>query len=326
MNDNVLEIQNLSIDFRTTRGLLKAVRDVNLFIPREKIVGLVGESGCGKSTLAFSIISLLAVNAEIRNGVIGFEGRDILEMSSDDLRALRGDRISMVFQDPMTSINPVLPIGTQMTDIQYRNNISKADKRRRVVEMLTLVGIPDAENRLSNYCHQFSGGMRQRIAIAMALMAEPALLIADEPTTALDATLEAQIIHRLRDLQEKFHCSILYVSHNLGVIAELCDNVVVMYAGEVIEEGTARDIFHHASHPYTKALVECDPARIEQKTRNLPTIPGGIPDLVNLPDGCIFKNRCPSSFERCQENLPSVFHLSVTHFAKCFLLDSGDDL
>jgi oligopeptide/dipeptide ABC transporter ATP-binding protein len=229
----------------------------------------------------------------------------------------------MVFQDPMTSLNPVLSVGTQMTDIQYRHHTTRMNKRRRAVEMLTLVGIPDALNRIANYCHQFSGGMRQRIAIAMALMAEPALLIADEPTTALDATLEAQITHLLRDLQVKFHCSILYVSHNLGVIAELCDIVVVMYAGEVVEEGSVRDIFHHASHPYTKALVECDPARIQQKTRNLPTIPGDIPDLVHLPIGCIFKNRCPSAFDRCRTNTPPRYRISEGHFARCFLLESG---
>lgn len=326
MNGNVLEARHLSINFRTTRGPVKALRDVNLSVPKGKIVGLVGESGCGKSTFAFSIVNLLAANAEVRSGILEFEGHDILKMSKEDLRALRGDRISIVFQDPMTSLNPVLSVGTQMIDIQYRRNISKAEKRRHAVEMLNLVGIPDAENRLRNYCHQFSGGMRQRIAIAMALMAEPALLVADEPTTALDATLEAQIIHLLRELQTTFHCSILYVSHNLGVIAELCDNVVVMYAGEVVEEGNVRDIFHRASHPYTKALVKCDPSRIKEKSRNLPTIPGEIPDLVNLPSGCIFKNRCPSSFDRCQEHSPPPFNLSDSHFARCYLLDPGGDV
>jgi oligopeptide/dipeptide ABC transporter ATP-binding protein len=325
LNDNVLNIHHLSIDFHTGRGPLKAVRDLNLSVPKGKIVGLVGESGCGKSTLAFSIVNLLAENAMIRNGVIEFEGSDILKMSKRDLQTIRGDRISMVFQDPMTSLNPVLSIGTQLIDIQFRDKISKADKRKRAVDILNLVGIPDAQSRLSDYCHQFSGGMRQRIAIAMALMAEPALLIADEPTTALDATLEAQITHLLQDLQKKFHCSILYVSHNLGVVAKLCDSVVVMYAGEVVEQGTVREIFHHASHPYSKALVECDPARIKEKTRNLPTIPGDIPDLVNLPKGCIFKNRCPSVYERCREKIPSLYNITENHNAKCFLLDQGGE-
>jgi len=323
MNNNLLNIRNLSIDFFTSRGRLKAVRNVDLSVPSGKIVGLVGESGCGKSTLAFSIVQLLSQNANVRSGVINFEGRDILKVSRAELRAIRGNRISIVFQDPLTSLNPILSIGTQMIDIQHRVNLSKADKRKRAVKMLTQIGIPDAEQRLSNYAHQFSGGMLQRISIAMALMVEPSLLIADEPTTALDATLEAQIIDLLRELQLKFNCSILYVSHHLGVIAELCDNVVVMYAGTVVEEGTVRDIFHRASHPYTKALVECDPARIEKKTRNLPTIPGEIPDLVQLPSGCIFKNRCPSVFERCYNHAPSSHQLSETHFIKCFLLESG---
>ncbi|MCP4199882.1 MAG: ABC transporter ATP-binding protein, partial [Proteobacteria bacterium] len=252
--DSVLEIRNLSIEFATTRGRLKALRDVTLSVPPEKIVGLVGESGCGKSTVIFSIIHLLAENAVVTGGEIDFEGRDILKMSPSDLREIRGDRISMVFQDPMTSLNPVLSIDTQMTDIQYRANIGMEEKRTRAVEMLARVGIPDPRQRLSNYPHHFSGGMRQRISIAMALLANPALLLADEPTTALDATLEAQIVHRLRQLQDMVHCSILFVSHHLGLIAELCDNVVVMYAGEVVEEGVVRDIFHRAAHPYTQAL------------------------------------------------------------------------
>lgn len=323
--DTVLDIRNLSLEYRTSRGRLKALRSVNLSVPTEKIVGLVGESGCGKSTVIYSVINLLAENAEVIDGVIEFEGRDMLKMSQNDLRALRGDRISMVFQDPMTSLNPVLSIETQMTDIQYRENISKAEKRKRAVEMLIRVGIPDTENRFSNYPHQFSGGMRQRISIAMALLANPALLLADEPTTALDATLEAQIVHRLRQLQDMVHCSILFVSHHLGLIAELCDHVVVMYAGEVVEEGTVRDIFHRAIHPYTKALLECDPARIAEKTRKLPTIPGEIPDLVNIPPGCIFENRCAQAFDKCRRFAPPYFDVAPGHFASCYLLAEGGD-
>ena len=250
----------------------------------------------------------------------------MLKMSKHELRAIRGKQISMVFQDPMTSLNPVLPIKTQMLDIQYRENISTAGKRKRAIEMLSRVGIPDAKNRLLNYPHQFSGGMRQRIAIAMALLAEPALLVADEPTTALDATLEAQIIHRLRQLQEMVHCSILFVSHHLGLIAEFCDDVVVMYAGEVVEAGSVRDIFHRASHPYTKLLLECDPARIAEKTRNLPTIPGEIPDLVNLPSGCIFKNRCSHVFDTCQTLPPPRCDMTPGHFVRCHLLAQGGEV
>jgi oligopeptide/dipeptide ABC transporter ATP-binding protein len=326
MHDHVLDIRNLSIEFRTGRGRLQAVRNVSFSVPKEKIVGIVGESGCGKSTVLFAIIRLLAENAVVRTGVIEFEGQNMLKMSKHELRAIRGKRISVVFQDPMTSLNPVLSIKTQMLDIQYREPISTAEKRKRVIEMLSRVGIPDAQNRLLNYPHQFSGGMRQRIAIAMALLAEPALLVADEPTTALDATLEAQIIHRLRQLQEMVHCSILFVSHHLGLIAEFCDEVVVMYAGEVVEAGSVRDIFHRASHPYTKLLLECDPARIAEKTRNLPTIPGEIPDLVNLPPGCIFKNRCPHVFNTCQTLPPPRCDMTPGHFASCHLLAQGGEV
>ena len=320
---SVLDIRNLSVEFTTNRGRLKALRDVTLTVPNEKIVGLVGESGCGKSTVIFSVLNLMAENAVITGGEVNFEGRDILKMSATQLRDLRGDRISMVFQDPMTSLNPVISIDTQMTDIQFRSPIGKAEKRQRAADMLSRVGIPDAAHRLNSYPHHFSGGMRQRIAIAMALLAKPALLLADEPTTALDATLEAQIVHRLRQLQKDLSCSILFVSHHLGLIAELCDQVVVMYAGEVVEAGDVRDIFHRAGHPYTQALLECDPARIEEKTRNLPTIPGDIPDLVNIPAGCIFENRCSKRLEKCRISPPLRYRISPTHTASCFLLADG---
>lgn len=321
--DNVLEISNLSVEFSTGRGPLKAIRDVSLTVPKEKIVGLVGESGCGKSTVIFSILNLMAENAAITKGEINFEGQDILKLPFRKQQALRGDRISIVFQDPMTSLNPVFSIDTQMTDIQFRSPVTKAEKRKRAVDMLTHVGIPDAAHRLNSFPHHFSGGMRQRIAIAMALLARPALLLADEPTTALDATLEAQIVHRLRQLQKDLSCSILFVSHHLGLIAELCDQVVVMYAGEVVEAGDVRDIFHRAGHPYTQALLRCDPAGIEAKTRNLPTIPGDIPDLVRLPAGCIFENRCSKKLEKCRRSAPLDYPISPTHRARCFLLEKG---
>lgn len=323
---NVLDIRNLSIEFATNRGPLKALRDVTLTVPDQKIVGLVGESGCGKSTVIFSILNLMAENASITSGEVVFEGRDILKMSARQLQDLRGDRISMVFQDPMTSLNPVLSIETQMIDIQFRSPVDREEKRKRAADMLEHVGIPDAVHRLKSYPHQFSGGMRQRISIAMALLAKPALLLADEPTTALDATLEAQIVHRLRQLQQDLHCSILFVSHHLGLIAELCDQVVVMYAGEVVEAGDVRDIFHRAAHPYTQALLECDPARIETQTRNLPTIPGDIPDLINLPNGCIFETRCSKKIEKCRTSRPLSYRISPTHSASCFLLDKGGDI
>lgn len=316
-NENILEIRDLSIDYLTKRGRLKALRNASLSVRKNRIVGVVGESGCGKSTLIFAIMNLLAENAEINHGTIDFEGQDLLILSKNEMRKLRGGRISMVFQDPMTSLNPVFSIGEQMVDIQHREKLSKKEKQHRAAQMLSKVGIPDAEKRLKNFPDQFSGGMRQRISIAMALMAEPSLLIADEPTTALDATLEIQIVNRLRKLQADFKCSILFVSHHLGLIADICDDVVVMYTGEVVEEGSVRDIFHRAGHPYTKALLECDPARISDEVRDLPTIPGDIPDLANLPEGCIFRNRCSKASEICQKEAPQRREIESGHFVSC---------
>ena len=249
-----------------------------------------------------------------------FEGSDLLSKSVQELRAIRGQRISMVSQDPMTALNPILSIGTQMIDIQYRNASSRDEKRARSINMLSRVGIPDPETRFNDYPHQFSGGMRQRIAIAMALQVEPTLLIADEPTTALDATLEVQIIRRLNDLQQNMGCSILFVSHHLGVIAELCDYVVVMYGGEVVEQGSVRDIFHRASPPYTQKLLECDPASIAQATHSLPTIPGEVPNLDELPSGCIFFDRCDHSYDSCQRSHPRIEQIEAGHWIRCPVL------
>jgi peptide/nickel transport system ATP-binding protein len=317
MNQALLAVEGLSVDFRTTAGRLHALRDVWLEVPRGKIVGLVGESGCGKSTLVGALLRLLAANGEVTAGRIDFDGRDLLELGPAAMQALRGDRISVVFQDPMTALNPVLSIGTQMINIQYRAGVSRAAKRQRAAVMLAKVGIADGEQRLDQYAHEFSGGMRQRICIAMALMAEPDLLIADEPTTALDATLEVQMIGLIRDLQRDFGCSILFISHHLGVIAELCDEVTVMYAGEVVERGSVRDIFHRARHPYTRKLLECDPARIKQATRHLPVIPGDLPDLVGLPGGCVFRERCPLAIPLCTTQHPAPQRLGERHLAAC---------
>jgi oligopeptide/dipeptide ABC transporter ATP-binding protein len=320
MNLPVLEIQNLSINYQTEQGPLQALRDVNLLVPEGKIIGIVGESGCGKSTLISAIIRLLAPNAHIGQGSVSFKGKDLLSLSSEQMRSLRGDEISMVFQDPMTSLNPVLTIGRQMSDVQHRSASSRAEKTARALLMLERVGIPDPATQLQRYPHHLSGGMRQRVAIAMALMAEPALLIADEPTTALDATLEVQIVHRLKELQREFGCSILFISHHLGVIAELCDEVVVMYAGEVVEAGSVRDVFLDPRHPYTQKLLECDPARIAQRTRDLPVIEGSLPNLVDLPGGCIFRERCSQSVARCGAERPRL--TGDHHQAACHLLET----
>lgn len=318
----VLSVKNLSIDFLTSGGPVHALREVNLSVPQKSIVGIVGESGSGKSTVVSAVMRLLANNAEVRTGEIKFEGRDILAMSESELRALRGEEIAMVFQDPMTAQTPVLSIGQQMIDIQYRRSLSKKEKRQKAIDMLARVGIPDAGERMDQYPHQFSGGMRQRISIAMSLMMNPKLLIADEPTTALDVTLEAQIIHLFRELRKSFDGSIIVVSHNLGLIAELCDEVVVMYAGEVVERATVDEIFNRAAHPYTQALLDCDPARLGELTEKLPTITGDVPDLQDIPAGCIFASRCDQKLQRCASKRPPAVTITEAHDVRCHLLNN----
>jgi len=319
-SDSVLEVRGLSIEFRTPTGSVHALRHIDFDIPRGSVVGLVGESGSGKSTLALAIMGLMPGNAVLRDGSIRFGDIDLRSLRPAALRALRGDRISMVFQDPMTSLNPVRSIGDQMTDIQYRNGTSMPDKRRKAADMLRKVGIPDPERQLDRYPHEFSGGMRQRIVIAMGILEQPELLIADEPTTALDVTMEAQIVQLLRQLRGEVNTSILFISHNLGLIAELCDFVVVLYAGEVVEQGSVRDIFHRPKHPYTQALLECDPVRIEEVRRELPTIPGDVPNLLKAPAGCVFAPRCPKMFDPCAIQHPADYETSPGHVARCHLL------
>jgi oligopeptide/dipeptide ABC transporter ATP-binding protein len=317
MEGPLLEIAGLSVAFRTPRGTLKALRNASLSVGQGEIVGIIGESGCGKSTLINSIIDLLPANAEKPTGHIGFAGEEIVGMPQARLQRLRGERITTIFQDPMTALNPVLSIGTQMTAIQYRRRESAAAKRRRALEFLEKVRMPDAAKRLDQYPHQFSGGMRQRICIAMALLTEPDLLIADEPTTALDATLEVQVIRLLRELQRDIGCSVLFISHHLGAVAELCERVAIMYAGEVVEQGAVRDIFRDPRHPYTRKLLECDPGRVLEPQPRLPTIGGELPDLVRLPQGCIFEGRCPDRFARCRER-PPVETVRPGHEAACY--------
>ncbi len=319
MSAPLLQVQGLTVTYGTGKGPLPALREVSLEIPEGKIIGIVGESGCGKSTLISAIMRLLAPNARIAGGSILFKGEDLLGLSPDRMRSLRGDEISVVFQDPMTSLNPVLTIGRQMRHVQYRSASGRGARNARSRQMLERVGISDPEIQMRRYPHLLSGGMRQRVVIAMALMAEPSLLIADEPTTALDATLEVQIIHRLQALQRDFGCSVLFVSHHLGVIAELCDAVVVMYAGEVVESGATRDVFHEPRHPYTRKLLECDPARIAERTRVLPVIEGSLPDLASLPAGCIFRERCSQRIERCSVERPRL--TGCGRQAACHLLD-----
>ncbi|MDQ2067634.1 ABC transporter ATP-binding protein [Xinfangfangia sp. CPCC 101601] len=312
-----LDIDALSVSFATDGGTLHALKDVSFSVPKGRITGIVGESGCGKSTLINAILGLLADNGEVTGGAIRLgESADITKLTPRQMRDLRGLQISTVFQDPMGALNPVLSVGKQMRDIQYRSNLSKREKDARSVEMLRQVRIPDPEKRLTQYPHEFSGGMKQRVAIAMALMMRPQLLIADEPTTALDATLEVATIELLKELQQEIGCAVLFISHHLGVIAELCDDMIVMYAGEVVEQGSVRQIFRNPSHPYTRALLDCDPARLHERVKHLPTIPGTLPDLRNRPKGCVFQARCALAKPECGQPVTSV-EVTPGHIARC---------
>ncbi|MCL4069356.1 ABC transporter ATP-binding protein [Pseudomonas sp. GX19020] len=317
--ENLLEIRGLSVDFQTSQGRMKALRNISFDLRKGRITGIVGESGSGKSSVLWSVMGLLAANSEITGGTIRYEGRDILRLSERARRALRGEEISVVFQDPMTSQAPLLTYGTQMRDLLYRRRrMSRSAKRKAAAEMLGKVGIPDPGYRLGRYPHEFSGGMRQRAGIAMALLTGPNLLLADEPTTALDVTMEAQIIELLRNLQRDSETTMAVVSHNLGLIAQLCDDVVVMYAGEVVETGTVSQIFHAPQHPYTRALLECDPARIPERVSRLPIIPGDLPDLIALPTGCIFAPRCGQAVAECRESAPPEVRRDETAMVRCW--------
>jgi len=301
----VLSVENLSVAYRVPGGTLRAVRDVSLSVQRGEVLGIMGESGCGKSTLAAAMINLMPSGAEVLQGAVRLNGIDLLTLSPAAQRALRGRSVAMVFQDPMTAFNPVLSIGRQLADFAGAHDRARATPDL-MAAMLTQVGIPDAARCLNSYPHELSGGMRQRVAIAAALLMQPDVLIADEPTTALDVTMEAQIIHLLRDLRTSFQGAIVIVTHHLGVIAELCDRVAVMYAGEVIEDGSVDAIFHDPQHPYTRALLACDPAVVDPSSGRLPTIGGRIPDLTALRPGCAFLPRCTVALSACQRPPPRI--------------------
>ena len=313
----LLDIRGLNVAYRSVRGELPVLRDVSMKMEAGEILGVVGESGCGKSTLISAILRLLSANAEVRGGEILFQGRNLPALSPEEMRRLRGTEITAVFQDPMRTHNPVLTIGAQIMDIQRDKGISRREKRARAAAALAEVGIPDAGERLSRYPHEFSGGMLQRIAIAMAMMPHPALLVADEPTTALDATTEAQILDKLRELQVRRGCAVMLVSHHLNIIAELCDRVAVMYAGEVVESGETAEVFRRPRHPYTRRLMECDPGARAEKTPELPVIPGEVPDLAALPAGCVFCPRCDTAEARCESARPPP--VSAAGGAACWL-------
>jgi peptide/nickel transport system ATP-binding protein len=319
--DALVEIESLSVDFATANGAVHALRDVNLAIGKRRVVGIVGESGSGKSTLALALLGLLPENTSGVSGRIALDGEDLLALAPDDMQRLRGTRIAMIFQDPMTALNPVFTLGTQLVDAQRNRHpgLSRRQLRERAAAMLARVGISDANSRLSAYPHQLSGGMRQRVVIAMALLCEPDVLIADEPTTALDVTIEAQIVALIKDLHAEFEGSIVFVSHSLGLISEICDEVAVMYAGKVVESGPTASLFARPSHPYTVALLACEIDPDDEPDDRLVTIKGGLPDLVNVPRGCIFAERCPSRFDKCAEE-PPLRGVAPDHNAACWLV------
>jgi oligopeptide/dipeptide ABC transporter ATP-binding protein len=316
MTQPLLEIDALNVTYHTEHGKLSALRGASLTARAGEVIGIVGESGCGKSTLAASVINLLPLAAQVTSGTVRYKGADILTLAPEAQRSLRGQDIAMIFQDPMTAFNPVLTIGAQLLDFQHASPAARTEKLTRARTLLSRVGMPDPDLTLRRYPHQLSGGMRQRVAIAAALLMNPTILVADEPTTALDVTMEAQIIHLLRDLRRDYQGAILVITHHLGVVAELCDRVYVMYAGEVVEEALVDDLFHAPRHPYTQALIACDPGHFTDATPILPTIPGRLPDLRNPPTGCAFAARCPLAEPICATPPPRV-QISPSQSALC---------
>jgi peptide/nickel transport system ATP-binding protein/oligopeptide transport system ATP-binding protein len=319
-NRNLLEIQNLRTYFDVKGHVAKAVDNVSLTIAPGRTLGLVGESGCGKSVTAHSIIRLIPQPpGRIVDGKIYFEGENLLELTESRMRGIRGNRISMIFQEPMTSLNPVFPVGDQVGEvIRLHQKLSRKDTHDRVIEMFQLVGIPAAETRISDYPHQMSGGMRQRVMIAMALACNPKLMIADEPTTALDVTIQAQILDLMNKLKAETGASILFITHDLGVIAEMAQNVAVMYAGKVVEYTDAKTLFAKPKHPYTIGLMESIPVIGRQiREERLKTIAGVVPSLLNLPDGCLFNDRCPDAFDECFRTKPETHTVGENHSVRC---------
>ena len=320
----VLEVEGLSIAYHRGGGVpVQALRNIDLVARAGEVVGIVGESGSGKSTLAAALIRLLPPAAEVTHGAIRYRGTNLLGLSLDQMRAVRGKEIAAIFQDPMTTFNPVIPMGRQLVDYQHNlPGLSRPEKRARAAAMLTRVGIADAARILDRFPHELSGGMRQRAAVAAALLMTPGLLVADEPTTALDVTMEAQVLHLLRELRRDYQGAILVVTHHLGVVGELCDRVYVVYAGQVVEEALVDDIYHAPRHPYTSALIACDPGSLVALTSTLPTIPGRPPDLAPPPPGCAFAPRCLRALPICHSTPPPRVQVSPTQSALCHLVQA----
>jgi oligopeptide transport system ATP-binding protein len=320
MARRLLEVNNLTTHFFTSDGVVKAVDGINYHVDEGEILGIVGESGCGKSVSALSLMRLVAdPPGKIVDGEVTFEDKDLLQLGDAEMRSIRGNRMAMVFQEPMTSLNPVLTIGRQITEtLELHQNMTKSQARERAVELIRMVGISDAGSRLTDYPHQFSGGMRQRVMIAMALSCNPKLIIADEPTTALDVTIQAQILELMRELAQQFGTALIIITHNLGVVARYAHRVVVMYAGKIIETGTAAEIYRNPRHPYTLGLLKSVPRLDETVKASLDPIKGLPPDLIDLPVGCSFQPRCPYAFDRCTQETPYLMEHSEAHTTACW--------
>lgn len=320
----LLEIKNLKTEFETKKGTVCAVNGVDFSVDKGEVVAIVGESGSGKSVTSLSVMRLLGKSAKIKvTGQALFKGENILDRSEKEMQEMRGKMLSMIFQEPMTSLNPVFTVGKQISEaIIKHDKVSKAEAKNRAIEMLRLVGIPSPETRVNNYPHQLSGGMRQRVMIAMALSCNPELLIADEPTTALDVTIQAQILDLMLELKEKLGTAILLITHDLGVVAEVADKVVVMYCGRVVEKANVKELFRDSKHPYTKGLLNSIP-KIDEDAERLFIIPGTVPNPLNLPSGCAFRDRCPNCMERCEKEQPDLYNLDGRE-VRCFLYEKEE--
>jgi peptide/nickel transport system ATP-binding protein len=322
----VLEVKNLKTHFTSKKGVTKAVDGIDFVLHEGETLGIVGESGCGKSMTSLSILRLVpSPPGKIVDGTVELKGKDILKMSDAELRRVRGNQISMIFQEPMTSLNPVIPVGEQIAEaIRVHQKLGKKDAWKKAVEMLELVGIPSPQQRAKQEPFQLSGGMRQRVMIAMALACNPEVLIADEPTTALDVTIQAQILELMKDLQKRLNMGIIFITHDLGVVAELCDKVAVMYAGQVVEYSSTEALFSHPKHPYTNGLLSSLPKLYEDQDE-LQTMPGSVPSPYDMPKGCHFSPRCPLATAQCHEEEPQLHSLKDGSQIRCFLYNAEQD-
>ena len=331
----ILDVKHLKVDFTTDQGTVQAVRDVSFSVKEGEILGIVGESGSGKSVTMYSVMGLLAQNGSINEGEIVFNGESIARKNFPDnrsyekkMREIRGNTMAMIFQDPMTFLNPVLTIGKQIRETLLNHNpkMTKKEANERAIELMRQVGIPAPEKRINQYPFEFSGGMRQRIVIAIALANKPKLIIADEPTTALDVTIQAQVLELIQEMSRQTGAAVIMITHDLGVVADIADEIVVMYAGKIVEKGKCRDIFYRRRHPYTWALLKSVPRVDYEKKQPLVTIEGGIPDMTNPPKGCAFCQRCPYAMNICSEYEPTKTTLADGHEVWCWLLDKRADL